>query len=133
MIANLQITLLAMIVYVIFWASNTIASLVLNLAVVGEAWSREKFIKSIWKLFGMLSVVVLLTIGLSMASTETITIATLSDLIYVAAFTRLAEAITKVKDMFGYKEESKDSETEVLPIAVEYDTVYESDAVEPTK
>lgn len=103
MINNLVIALMAMLVYVVYWSANLVASLVLNLAVIGEDWNKEKFVKSLWRLLGMLMVVILLTVGLSLASTETITMATLTDLIYVAAFTRLAEAITKVKDMFGYK------------------------------
>ena len=126
MIDNLMASLLAMLVYVIYWASNVVASLVLNLAVIGEKWDKAKFIKSIWKLLGMLAVVVLLTVGLSLASTETITIVTLTELIYVAAFTRLAEAITKVKDMFGYKTPDPQPEPEPVPSGDDEDEYYES-------
>lgn len=127
MIDNLITVLLAMLVYLLFWLANTIASLILNIAVIGEEWNKEKFIRSIWKLLGMLAVVVLLTMGLSLASSEAITIATLIDIIYVAAFTRLAEAITKVKDMFGYKtpDPQPEPEPEPIPSGDDEDEYYE--------
>ena len=103
MIDNFMITLTALLVYVVFWTANTVASLVLNIAVIGDEWDKSKFIKSLWRLLGMIIVVSLLTVGLSIAPAESITIDTLANIIMVAAFTRLAEAITKVKDMFGYK------------------------------
>ena len=122
MLDNLSMILMAMLTYLVFWLANTIASLVLNLVVIGEDWNRDKFIKSIWRMFGMFVTVVLLAIGLSVVDSPDVTIETLANIITVAGFTRLAEAITKVKDMFGYKAIDPD---QVINVDIDTDEYHE--------
>lgn len=126
---NLQTIGLSLLIFILFWISNTVASLTLNIKVTNnEQWDKDKFLKSLWKLGGMIGTIVLLTVGLSMIQTEIFSIEALSNVIIAAALTKLAEAVTKVKDMFGYttsniihpKEEEEEKEEEIIiPVPIE--------------
>ena len=102
-LTNLQAVGLAMLTYIVFWVGNTIASLTLNIKVTqSQEWDKKKFLQSLWKLGGMIGTLVLITIGLSMVETDIFSIDALNGVIVAAALTKLAEAVTKIKDMFEY-------------------------------
>lgn len=102
-LTNLQSVGLAMLTYIVFWVGNTVAALTLNIKVTNsQEWDKDKFLKSLWKLGGMIGTLILVTIGLSMIETDIFSIDALNGVIIAAALTKLAEAVTKIKNMFEY-------------------------------
>lgn len=129
LLTNLEITLMALLVYVVFWLANTIASLTLNIKVAKtQEWDKDKFLKSLWKLGGMMGTLILVTIGLSMVETDIFSIEALKGVIIAAALTKLAEAVTKIKDMFEYT-----TSIALGAISIEKEPISEPFVIEPVK